>query len=297
MPWGGTIGPCRALDLRFGVRVCDPALSSYLEPILLPFADDGPVEDVVWFSVLERAGRRRPRLVVYAGGHQVRATARRSRSLDSLLWSLNRLVVATAERCLTLHASAVERHGVVVVLPATQNSGKTTLCAGLLRRGYRYVTDEAVAVDVATGETRPFPKALSLDPGSWPLFPDLEPELPDEQRMYVGQQWHLPAARFGSQEARPPVGAPRVLLSPSYRIDADSTVTPLRPAEAVVMLIENSFNASAWGQAGLDAAARLVRGCAVAGRLDVGDLEQACDIVDRAVEQALASRPSEEPRS
>lgn len=301
VPWAHTSGFYRALDLRFRVRTCDPALGTYLESLLVPFevdeSSDGPVEEVVWFSGLERGPVHERRFVTYVGRRRIAATPRRSLALASLLWAFNREVVARAEGCLLLHAAAAERDGIVVLLPASQNSGKTTLCAGLLRRGYRYVTDEAVAVDTVTGCVRPFPKALSLDSGSWPLFPDQEPRLGQAQSSYVRDQWHVPAVSLGAEVAGSRVGMPRVLLSPRHAAGAEGMVSPLRPAEAVLLLHENSFNGSTWGQDGLSAAARLVQGCAVVGRLSVGDLEEACDVVDRAVELALAVPSPEEPPS
>ena len=57
-------------------------------------------------------------------------------------------------------------------------SGKTTLTTGLVRAGFCYLTDEAVSFDWETGVIEPFPKPLSIDPGSWFLFPELEPPPP-----------------------------------------------------------------------------------------------------------------------
>lgn len=292
--WAHTSGPYQALDLRFALRTCDPGLGSYLGELLRPFADGGPLGGALWLSGLERDTRRTGRYVTYAGARRLTATPLRSQMLASLLWVLNQEVVARAEGCLLLHAAAAERDGVVVVLPATQNSGKTTLCAGLLRRGYRYVTDEAVAIDIATGRIRPFPKALSIDAGSWPLFPDLAPPLDDGQRPYVREQWHVPAARLGAGLADLPARGPRVILSPRHATGARAAISPLRPAEGVMLLVDNSFNASRWGQAGLDAATRVVRGSALVGRLVVGDLHEACDLVDRVVDEALAAPIPEE---
>lgn len=297
VPWTHISGPYQALDLRFGLRTCDTALGSYLADLLLPFATDGSVDGVLWFSGLDRVSRGSPAHVTYAGGRRLRATPSRRMMLNSLLWAFNQEVVAGAEGCLLLHASAVERDGVVVVLPAAQESGKTTLCAALLRHGYRYVTDEAVAVDVDSGRVRPFPKALSVDQGSWPLFPELAPRLAPEQRLFAEDQWHLPASRFAAAIADPTVAVPRVLLSPSHCPGVESRIAPLRPAEALLLLLENSFNLQDWGQAGLTAAARMVQGCSTLGRLSVDDLQQACELVDHAVDRALAHNNLKEPRS
>lgn len=61
-----------------------------------------------------------------------------------------------------LHAGAVERDGRVVLLVGASGRGKSTLTARLVRRGFRYLSDELAAV-TATGEVLPYAKPLSLD--------------------------------------------------------------------------------------------------------------------------------------
>jgi len=292
VPWVHRSGPYQALDLRFGVRTRDPALGQYLAATFADLAAGGGVEGVSWFSVLERGEGVRRRLLAYLAGRRLVATASPALALAYVLWALNQEVVASAQGAVMIHAAAAERDGVVVVLPAAQGFGKTTLVTGLLRRGYRYVTDEAFALDVASGGMRPFPKALSLEADSWPLFPELAPELSPAQATYLAAQWHIPASRLEAATACPDA-VPRVLIGPRYEIGATAVLSRLRPAEGLLLLAENSFNVPDWGQPGLLAAAQMVRGCAVVGKLTLGDLEAACDIVDRAVDEALAADEKE----
>jgi len=287
VPWVHRSGPYQALDLRFGVRTCDPALGEYLAATFAAFAEDGSTDGACWFSALERGDGVPRRLLAYLAGRRIVATTAPTQVLAYLLWAFNQAVTATARGALLIHAAAAERDGAVVVLPAAQESGKTTLVAGLLRRGYRYVTDEAFAVGITTGRLRPFPKALSLDVSSWRLFPELAPELAPPQRAYMSAQWHIPAARLGAETVGPEA-TPRVVLSPRYQPGATTALTRLRPAAGLLLLAENSFNAADWGQAGLCAAADMLRGCPVIGKLIVGDLDSACDVVDQAVDEALA---------
>jgi hypothetical protein len=286
--WGHQSGPYQALDLRFGVRACDPALGEYLADVLSAFAVESSQADMTWFSALVVEDQPCRRLRAYVGGRRLVATRVPSLVPAYLLWALNQEVVGRATGSLLVHAAAAERDGAVVVLPGDQGSGKSTLVAGLLRRGYRYVTDEALAIDTATGRLRPYPKALSLEEGSWPLFPEMIPDLSAAQQTYAGAQWHIPAAHLGAKTMAPDA-VPRVVLSPRYRAGAPTAVKPLRPAEGLVLLVENSFNGAGWGQRGLSAAAALVRGCPVIGELSIGNLEAACDLVDLAMDEAVTT--------
>lgn len=76
---------------------------------------------------------------------------------------------------LALHASVVSDGCRTIVLAGRSSSGKSTLAASLLARGYRLFSDE-VALLARDGLVS-IPLALCLKEGSWPLlvsdFPDL----------------------------------------------------------------------------------------------------------------------------
>ena len=86
------------------------------------------------------------------------------------LHHLDELAVDGSGGALLFHAGAVERDGRVVMVLGVSGKGKSTLTAALVQRGFRYLSDEIVAVDIATGEVRPYPKALDLHPGSLDLL-------------------------------------------------------------------------------------------------------------------------------
>ena len=93
--------------------------------------------------------------------------------LNLVIQNLNRLVASTWTGAVC-HAGAVAHEGNGVLFPADPESGKTTLTCGLVRAGFSYLSDEAVAFRPGTSVIEPYPKPLSLDRGSWFLFPDLE---------------------------------------------------------------------------------------------------------------------------
>lgn len=205
----------------------------------------------------------------------------RSIALDYLTWSVNQGTIRVGSAAYTLvHAAAVSREGGAVVLAAPMESGKSTTCAGLLRRGWSYLTDEAVAVD-EEGLLTPFPKAVTIDPGAQFLFPELaRPALAD-----YPTKWHVPAGEFPAAIAS---GRVRVsaLLFPQYQADAETKLIPVTRAEAVTGLARSTFNF-------LDAPERNVRRLAAlsrrarSARLVIGSLEQAVERIECLVESGV----------
>ena len=127
------------------------------------------------------------------------------------------------------------------VLPADTESGKTTLTTGLVRAGFAYLTDEAVRSTGTTGEIEPYPKPLSIDPGSQFLFPELRPRrssarADDDPRPVAGAAV-APSAPMRS------AAVPRraTSCSRSTRRDAATALEPISRAEALVELAKNTF--------------------------------------------------------
>ena len=277
------LGPCRALEHHFDLLTPpEPEMVEVLGHLLAPFRtrrDDSA-------SLSRYVVRHRPardRYILYVDGERF-ATGRTARDLVApLTWHLNRAVIdGSVGRHHLMHASAVTRAGLTVVLPADMESGKTTTAAGLLRGGYDYVTDEAVAVDPATGRVHPFPKRLSLDPGSWPLFADLE----SKYRAPFLRQWQVAPSDLGAAIAPGPVAAPSVIVFPKYVAGATTEVVPIGDAEAVYELARMTFHFAQAPGRNLRSAARLVAGATVV-RLRIGDLEDAVAAVDGLVSERL----------
>ena len=123
------------------------------------------------------------------------------RLVASLVQWLNQQAV-DPEYAVMSHAGGVERNGVACVLPADPESGKTTLTTGLVRAGYSYLTDEAISFDWETGEIEPYPKPLSIDPGSQFLFPELAPPSPPGAEGESDGQWQVPPSSIRDERGR-----------------------------------------------------------------------------------------------
>lgn len=160
--------------------------------------------------------------------------------IGHLVWMVNRGAVLSSDRFLLLHAAAVGLNGAAAVMPAASNSGKSTLAAALVADGFDYLTDEASALDLDTGDIVAFPKALSIETGSQALLAHLEPvgALVDPNR------WHVPPSVIGdhSQVHRLPL---RHIVFPTHCGGADTQLRPMGTADAVVAMVTQSFNFSA----------------------------------------------------
>jgi hypothetical protein len=163
------------------------------------------------------------------------------------------------------------------MFPAHMESGKTTLTAGLVRAWFRYLSDEVVAFDWDTGLVEPFPKPLTVDEGSWYLFPELEPAPAPGETAPPDKQWQVPPRAIRADA----VGAPcrvHYVVFPRYEPDADTVLVPMSRGDGLVELAKNTFQFNEHARRALDVLASVVRG-AECYRLTVGDLDHACAVV------------------
>ncbi|MEM7141885.1 MAG: PqqD family peptide modification chaperone [Actinomycetota bacterium] len=259
-----------ALDARVAIRCDDEEIAATIGAILAPLAvDDAPTivvsiaadGDVWTLSV----GERPP----------VRLASPVSLVLRTLGEIKNHAVDSVPDH-LVFHAGAVEANGRAVVLPAASNHGKSTLTTALVRHGFGYLSDEAAAIG-SDGSVRPYPKAVALDPGSFPLFPDLAPsaDVTGLGRTVACREWHVDPSRLGSVAAPTPVAA---IVCPHWRAGASTRIAPIDPAEALHLLLGEAFDFSAGGQTVFDRLVRLVDEVP-AFRLGYSDLDEAVHAV------------------
>jgi hypothetical protein len=80
-------------------------------------------------------------------------------------WSIAS-VLAQVQSHVLFHAGAVSAQGQGILLVGDSGQGKTTLVLALLRRGFRFLSDDVGAIARATGQLVPFPRSLLLRPGT-----------------------------------------------------------------------------------------------------------------------------------
>jgi hypothetical protein len=267
----------RALDYEFTVAVeGDDALRAYVSRVFAALPS-GTGEPVPWL-VREREDHDGWELVVGADRQASGATA--ARLVPELVHRLNAIALPTWDG-VVCHAGGVVREGVGIVLPADVESGKSTLTAGLVRAGFGYLTDEGVAFRRDTALIEPFPKPLSLDAGSWFLFPELEPDEDLGSDDYKREQWQVPPDAIRPGCVAGPCAA-RVVVFPQYVEDAASELVPMRRAEALIELAKNTFAFNQQSRFALEQLAEVIR-AVDCFRLTVGALDDAVALIEDLV--------------
>jgi hypothetical protein len=281
--------PFRALAYEFSLTIeGDDSLGPYAESLFaaLPIGAGDVVEWLVRpVADADTVVEGGPVWELVIDGNRHAAVATLARLVPQLVQTLNAFAVPSWHG-VACHAGGVARGDAAIVLPANMEWGKTTLTAGLVRAGFSYLTDEAVAFVPGTTTIEPFPKPLSIDRGSWFLFPELEPDAPLASDDYKLDQWQVVPAAFRSDAVGGPASA-RILVFPRYVEGADTALTPIGRAEALVELAKNTFAFNQKARPALDELAGIVRQVACY-RLTVGALDDAVAIVERLADELPA---------
>ena len=179
-------------------------------------------------------------------------------------WIQNWCVSSRANGYLIIHAAVVERGGRAAILPAPPGSGKSTLCAALVSRGWRLLSDELALIDPASGQLVPLPRPVSLKNASIDIMRAYAPEavfsrvVSDTVKGSIAHMRAPPdSVRRAGETARP-----AWIVFPKYAAGAAASMTPLAPARAFMSVAENGFNYSQLAGTGFDALAAVLDQCA-----------------------------------
>lgn len=197
-------------------------------------------------------------------------------------WSMNYCVSSRAHGYLMLHAAVIERNGVAAILPAPPGSGKSTLCAALVTRGWRLLSDELTLVRLDSGEIQPLPRPVSLKNASVDIMRGFAPQaifsrpVSDTAKGTVAHMKpSLESVRRAQEGARP-----AWIVFPRYAAGAPPQLTPMAPARAFMQVAENAFNYSLLAATGFEALSRLVDASACY-QFTYSVLDDAIDVFDR----------------
>jgi hypothetical protein len=180
-----------------------------------------------------------------------------------LEWGLNWCISSHCHQYLTIHAGVIERNGHAAILPAPPGSGKSTLCAALVQRGWRLLSDELALVSRRSGLLMPIARPVNLKNQSIDIIRAFEPGAvigEPATETSKGTVAHMRAPDESVRRAHEPA-QPAWVIFPRYEASASPRLVPMPKGEAFMQLADSAFNYSALGEEGFRVLADTIERC------------------------------------
>ncbi|MGD2064113.1 MAG: HprK-related kinase A [Nitrospirota bacterium] len=181
-----------------------------------------------------------------------------------LEWGLNWCVANHAHQYLVVHAAAVAKDDWAIIMPAPPGSGKSTLCAGLVARGWRLLSDELTLISVDDGLIAPLPRPVSLKNQSIEVMRQFAPRLSMTDECHdtlKGTVAHM-GLPYGSIARGDTPARPAWIVFPRYQAGSDTSLAPRKKGETLLQVAQNGFNYSILGRRAFDLLTDTVGHCA-----------------------------------
>lgn len=199
-------------------------------------------------------------------------------------WGLNWCIATTSHQFLIIHAAVVDKKGHAIVLPGNPGAGKSTLCAAMVSRGWRLLSDEMALIDLGDLRITPIPRPIGLKNESIAIMRNFNPDAaigPSVTDTAKGTVAHM----------RPPTDSvvrtdtcspSNKIVFPSYSAGSGVELKAVGKARALARLTEQSFNAHILGLDGFRVLERLVSSCP-AFDLQYSQLDEAVSRLDSMI--------------
>ena len=180
-----------------------------------------------------------------------------------LEWGMNWAVARNAYRFVVVHAAVAEKAGRALMLIAPPGTGKSTLCAALVYRGWRLFSDELLLIRLDDGRIVPLPRPIGLKNESIAVIREFAPHAgmsPEWKDTHKGTVAHLRPPRDAVQRAGD-TAMPGWILFLTYRPGDRTRLEPVPKARAFLRVADSAFNYSELGLRGFETVADLIDAC------------------------------------
>ncbi|MFZ6645801.1 HprK-related kinase A [Undibacterium sp. TJN25] len=256
------------LFLRIGpvVMAIQSTVPSVLEGIRLVYADYPLAsEEFADFhvSLNPPAGIRRwlkPQAMFELDGVSPFKPLPYNQAFPMLEWGMNWCISTHMHGYLMIHAAVMERDGYAAILPAPPGSGKSTLCATLVHKGWRLLSDELTLIRLSDGQIIPLPRPVSLKNASIDIVRQyipgavLSPKVDDTLKGTVS----LMKPPGDSLARIDETVKPAWIVFPKYQAGSSTQLAPISQSRAFMRVADNAFNYSLLGARGFEALAGVI---------------------------------------
>jgi len=196
-------------------------------------------------------------------------------------WGLNWCIATNSHQFLIIHAAVVARDDQAILFPGNPGAGKSTLCAALVSRGWRLLSDEMALISLEDLRIIPIPRPIGLKNESIAIMGSFEPDAaigPSVTDTAKGTVAHMrpPTDSVDQSEVCSRLNK---IIFPSYSAGSDVELEAIGKARALTRLTEQSFNAHILGLDGFKVLEKLVSTCPTFD-LNYSELDEAISRLD-----------------
>jgi len=241
-----------------------PAIAQELEALYA----DYPVLDSDQFvdytvTIAQGSGLRRwlhPQAIFKFDGAEVFVPLPEDHAFPLLEWSMNWCISMHAHHYLLLHSAVIEREGCAVILPAPPGSGKSTLCAGLVHRGWRLLSDELALISLTDAAITPLGRPISLKNQSIDIIRNFVPGAVFSRVVHDTSKGSVSLLKVPPETLTRirETAQPRWVIFPKYVAGSTPKLTPRSKANSMLELGRNSFNYMVLGLKGFEVLSKVI---------------------------------------
>jgi hypothetical protein len=183
-----------------------------------------------------------------------------SHAFPLLEWAMNWCISMHAHHFLLLHSAVIEREGCAVIMPAPPGSGKSTLCAGLVNRGWRLLSDELALISLTDASITPLGRPISLKNQSIDIIRNFVPGAVFSRTVHDTSKGSVALLKVPAEHLLriQETARPRWVIFPKYVAGSTTQLAARSKANSMLELGRNSFNYMVLGRTGFEVLSRVI---------------------------------------